>query len=1278
MVSPSGFIMNVVQYVRNNCLNGGISMKKNVSMILALLLVLAFCSCAFGENAAPSFAEKVMPVVRDSLETTETVTVRCYEDMPNVPYMSVTDFYNRFCLTGTDLTEGMSFVRSDDIYTVTNFCGDKAVFDIASDVVNVDNFGNFSQIAYDLQVTETGGYDPNYPFAKISHSIEPETATPMILNLADYSIDLRGDDTGVYAPVQTLADIFATSTPYYVVLTGEKIYTKDELGNIQEKAALDEDPDYITAVKADRGEDLAQFTYNELCFSMDLWYGKPGQEYIHEDLLTEKLDEIITRKYPEIKTMLLSRDFDTFYAGLNHIFHGLLFDGGHTSMICWTLIDTMEEYANQCVRDVKNKDIGASYNTAVLRNKHKMIREEIRDSFYNGEFYLEQGDTAVILINGFMVDNEAWKDFYAGKGERPLEGDTIGTILSGLERASKNPEIKNIIIDDSCNGGGDDSALLATEWILTGKGNVRDKNLLTNQVDIKSVQFDMNFDGVFDEKDVSPYTGYRYGVLTSDGSFSCGNNFPWFMQENGAMILGERSGGGACALRITSVCGIEVRNSCASNCTITADGETVDFGCPVDAVFTVEGENPYVNFYDLSVFSARMNEYYDGAAAQNDRPGKAWFNSDLYGTFAGRDDIRLQDDFAAAVNREWAENVQIAPGESNTSARTERADTLNKAKLDLLTGEKKDDTVLTSLQNLYHLLLDWDKRNASGVDTLKPYVEDIMNIASIEEMTAYLSDPERNLFGTPMVKDTVMANSEDAHSNLLTIMTPAMFGSDIEDYTEGGEETVVIKVNRQTCEYMLKKLGYSDDEAKALFDKCMTFERGFIPGIEAMGQKMMELGVAQALNTRYTGEEMAAIYKNFPIIDIYKSLGFDLDGRVVCVMMPDVLECVDAMYNNEHLEEIKAWTLLHTLTEFTRYCDRETYEMTTKFTAPLTGTDSLLADEVYAMKTISENVSSLVDEMYVKYCFDKEIKPKVRELTVMMIDAYREMLKAEDWMSEETRKAAIEKLDCIRLNICYPENLPDVGTLTIKSAEEGETLMEAIRKSRRFGRKTMADVVQRKNDGTYWRFDNAYSSVGACYIAGENSINIYAGICGGDYYDPDWPLEKNLGGLCMVVGHEITHAFDDKGSLYDKDGNLKNWWTEEDRKAFQERVDKLQAYYAAILPAPQISDKPYGADGATMVSGEAIADLGSLKCLLSIAAKQENFDYEMFFRQIAIIQKQARYDAAELQWIATDVHPVEFLRCNIPVQNYDEFLQTFGVKEGDGMYLAPEDRITIW
>ena len=574
------------------------------------------------------YEEKAIPVLRESLDSTETATVRFYQDMPNVPYMSVTDFYNQFYLLKSGLTEGMSFTRDGGVYTLTNFCGDKAVFDADADTIVIDNMLRFIKPAHDLQTQDSDGFDPEYPYARTSHTIVPEMPVPKTIDLANYHIDLRGDETGVYAPLPTLDDIFASANGYFPVYSGEKIYMRDFVGDYMEKSAMDEDPDYLPAVKKDHPQDLAEFTYNELCLNIDLWYGKPGQEFIHEDLENGTFDEVLTAKYPEIKEMLRSTDFYTFFEGLNHVYSGLLSDSGHTAVACWTLIFDAWDLANEITRVVKTKDYGANYVYMSVKQDHTAQRLDARRELYNEDYYAEKGDTAIIKLDKFEIDRPAWKAFYTGKGVRPLKMneindvtneplfDTVGVVLSGLERAAKNPEIKNIIIDVSCNGGGNDTTLLAAEWLLTGVSYINDKDALTQQINTKHQLFDMNFDGVFDENDVSPYTGYNIGILTSDGSFSCGNAFPWFMHEHGAMILGEKSGGGACAIRLSSSAGLEVQASSAANCTVNDEGGTVDNGCPIDADLMTEGENPYVGFYDLDTLSKLMNEYFSESLEQ--------------------------------------------------------------------------------------------------------------------------------------------------------------------------------------------------------------------------------------------------------------------------------------------------------------------------------------------------------------------------------------------------------------------------------------------------------------------------------------------------------------------------------------------------------------------------------------------------------------------------------------------------------------------------------------
>ena len=573
-----------------------------------------------GRPLTEVYITREVPVLRSSLDSDEVAVLRFYADQPNVPYVSVEAFYDQFYLVYTDLTDGMTCSVDGGRYTLTDIAGISAVFDIDADTIYSDNLESFLYAAYTLQVTMEGGVDGDYPFLKMVGRYDPDEPVPVTLELSEYGIDLRGDETDVYAPLATVSDLFATTETYRVVYTGKKLYTADYPRVYVPTPAIESDPDFIPDVERDHPEDLADFTYRELCFNIDLWYGRPGQEWVHDDLQTMKLDELLTAKYPDIKEKLLSTDFTTYYDGLMNLIDGILFDGGHTTIAIsplfygdieltrGALIPMMElDYAQKCIASLTTKidDIILCCDT--------------QNNAYGDDYYIEQGDTALIRFDYFVVDHEGWREFYAGTGERPLRivyngmetYDTVGAVLSGLERAKQNPGIRNIIIDMTCNGGGENAAMYAIEWLMTGEGSIRLSSRLTGCDLIVNAQFDMNSDGVFDENDVSPYTGYNYGVLTSGYSFSCANAYPWFMHEHGAMILGQKSSGGACSIRVTSAAGVEFACSCASSHIESECGENIDFGCPIDADLIGDGENPYESFYDLSLLSEKMNEFYD-------------------------------------------------------------------------------------------------------------------------------------------------------------------------------------------------------------------------------------------------------------------------------------------------------------------------------------------------------------------------------------------------------------------------------------------------------------------------------------------------------------------------------------------------------------------------------------------------------------------------------------------------------------------------------------------
>ena len=204
-------------------------------------------------------------------------------------------------------------------------------------------------------------------------------------------------------------------------------------------------------------------------------------------------------------------------------------------------------------------------------------------------------------------------------------------------------------------------------------------------------------------------------------------------------------------------------------------------------------------------------------------------------------------------------------------------------------------------------------------------------------------------------------------------------------------------------------------------------------------------------------------------------------------------------------------------------------------------------------------------------------------------------------------------------------------------------------------------------------WDLPWGTSNASYDPQCNSINVYAGFLTGDLYREDMTREELMAGVGMVIAHELSHAFDTKGSKYDETGALRYWWTEADQQAFDRRVEKLIAYYES--PHPWKDGSSYS---GTLVQQEAIAGLGAMGCILRIAKKTEGFDYDAFFRAFTKLRRCKMTETAMKNRFRTNPHPMDHLRVNVVAAQFPEFQETYDIRPGDGMYVAPEDRITIW
>ena len=321
-------------------------------------------------------------------------------------------------------------------------------------------------------------------------------------------------------------------------------------------------------------------------------------------------------------------------------------------------------------------------------------------------------------------------------------------------------------------------------------------------------------------------------------------------------------------------------------------------------------------------------------------------------------------------------------------------------------------------------------------------------------------------------------------------------------------------------------------------------------------------------------------------------------------------------------------------------------------------------------------LGDVVGRLYVAEHFKPEAKARMDQLVENLMKAYESSIKNLSWMTPTTKQRALEKLSKIRPKIGYTEKWRDYADLQI----DADDLVGNVMRSNRVEHKRMTDKLGKPVDRTEWGMTP--QTVNAYYNPGMNEIVFPAAILQPPFFDATAEDAVNYGGIGAVIGHEISHGFDDQGSKYDGDGNLENWWSDKDRNAFKSLTQRLVSQFADYEPLP--GKKLNG----ELTLGENIADLSGMSIALKAyrlslggnpaPVLQDWTGDQRFFIGWAQIWRRNYRDAEMVRRLLTDPHSPSHYRANGPLTNLDSFYDAFGVKEGDKLYKSPEDRIRIW
>ena len=629
---------------------------------------------------------------------------------------------------------------------------------------------------------------------------------------------------------------------------------------------------------------------------------------------------------------------------------------------------------------------------------------------------------------------------------------------------------------------------------------------------------------------------------------------------------------------------------------------------------------------------------------------------------------RLQDDFYHAINGEWEKTAVIPDDKPRTGGFSDLADEIEDLMLETtnqwLAGENvPDNAILQNFIKFHRMAADFDKREAVGIEPVKPLIEEYKNLSSFSEFTSKIAEYEMS--GKPNeFPFSVSPDFMNAQLNVLWASAPGIILPDTTYYTEDNEKgKELLGIWREIQEELLEKYGFTAEEIKDILDKVIALDAKLAKYVLSRE----EASEYVELYHPYDWEDFTKLAPELPLDNIFTEILGQVPDKVIVPEERFWTEFAAEYYSEANWELLKAVLLVDVTTSWNAYLTDELRVLAGKYGRALSGTPQAMEKKKAAYYLAQGPYNQALGLWYAGEKFSPEAKADVEAKVATMIDVYKSRLQTADWLAPETREKAITKLNVITPHIGYPEKLPE--TYDKKIIDENLSFVENAQKLVEISVAHSWSKWNKPVDRSEWHMPA--HMVNAYYDPQQNQIVFPAAILQAPFYDLHQSSSANYGGIGAVVAHEISHAFDTNGASFDENGSLKNWWTEEDYAAFKERTDKIVDQFEGL--------DSYGAkvNGKLTVS-ENVADLGGVACALEAAKRDKDFSVREFFVNFATIWRMKAREEYMQMLASVDVHAPAKWRTNVIVTNFDEFHKEFDVKEGDGMWRAPEDRVIIW
>ncbi|MCH4553923.1 M13 family metallopeptidase [Aestuariibaculum lutulentum] len=650
--------------------------------------------------------------------------------------------------------------------------------------------------------------------------------------------------------------------------------------------------------------------------------------------------------------------------------------------------------------------------------------------------------------------------------------------------------------------------------------------------------------------------------------------------------------------------------------------------------------------------------------------------------------VKPQNDFFKFVNGKWLATTEIPDDQTRWGSFNELRKKTDEDALAILKNAMSDNKDIKKSEvlpgsdqqkaiELFKTIIDTVSRNKMGINPIKKDLKKIDAIQNIEDLQNFLIEMEPT-GGIGFFGFHVGTNPKNSNINSAFLGSGRLGLPDrdyyVKDDTDSKEkrELYVAHVTK-----MLQYLGDTETEANDQAKRILAFET-------RLAEPKMDKVERRDARKRYNPKSISELQNMVPAIKwntYFKGIGV----KSIDTIIVGELKYTEALQNILAENNVDDWKAYLRWSLFNRSASALSTEIETAnwefYGKTLRGAKQQRPLEERALLTVNGAVGEALGKLYVDEVFPPEAKQRAEKMIANVIKAFENRIRNAAWMTEETKEKAVEKLLALTVKIAYPDKWKDYSDLEISSTDENGSFSQNMLNVSAWNHKKNLEDLGKPVDKSRWGMSP--QTVNAYFNPSFNEIVFPAAILQPPFFNFQADDAVNYGGIGAVIGHEISHCFDDSGARYDKNGNLNNWWTDEDLTRFEALGKDLADQYSAIEVLPETNiNGPF-------TLGENIGDLGGVNAAydaLQLSFKDngrpEDIDgftaEQRFFMSWATVWRTKMRDDALKNQIKTDPHSPGMTRAVQPLLNVDAFYQAFDIKETDSLYLEPSKRVKIW